>query len=275
MQESLRLYINDRLTECECLYNIKVLGWFLRSRNIFRENSDLDIVFIFLNDRNKTCRAIHDIIGYGLDFWGWCLEDALQTLKISNERYYERGILEDFYLSNEHKRGGLGYFGGVFWMVGNPESGGEEFFLSSGQEALRKICEKRLVVEYLIGVIDGRIAQAEYSGYMTSYMYLNSLWRVLVAENIIKGDEPGKTNFIYLVDELVWDKEIREVIFKLLSVYGKSISKHSQRMFIPILNDFLEEKFDEIKKGSKEILPQHERTYLQAIDELKCIAIEG
>jgi hypothetical protein len=74
--------INARIKQCEDFYEIEALFWFASGSIImgtYRENSDMDIKFIY-RCKKKKVSGIHDIIGYGLDFWGWDIEDIFLFL---------------------------------------------------------------------------------------------------------------------------------------------------------------------------------------------------
>lgn len=269
MNKEIITFINNRLQKCEQFYNIKVLAWFPRDRGIYRKNSDLDIVFLFKRGFNSNCSAIHDIIEYGFDFWGWNIEDAVKTLAISNENYYSKAgkEIEDIYLSKEHARGGLGYFGGVYWMVGNTCTNG---IGKEIENTLLNIMEKRIIVNYLIKGIAKRIDILEYEGRLSSYEYLNSIWRILLGKGIMEGNLPGKTDFKYLLKSYA-DECILDPVNDLWKTYENALGKHSQRFDIPVISDYIIKEYTGLKKETIKLEPEKKEIYLREIDWLKNI----
>lgn len=270
MNDEIRRYVDERMKRCEEMYGITVIAWFLRDRGMPRKNSDLDFVFLFKNKDNEKCKAIHDIIGYGFDFWGWDICDAFETIMRSHDNFYinPNAEIKDIYLSGEHKRSGLGYFGGIFWMVGNPEVGGNAEFLTNGVRLLDELMEKKIIVNYLVAPLKERIDKINYTNGMSSYEYLNTLWRLAVAKNILLGGEPGETDFPTLIHQFA-DGEILSVINSLMSVYKGALSKYSQRFTINSLNAYICAEYESIVLEMIELLPEKEEKSMSILESLK------
>lgn len=269
MNDAVYNYIGERMKQCEEVYHITVIAWFLRNRGILRKNSDLDIVFLFKNKNNGNCKAIHDIIGYGFDFWGWDIYDAYETILRSHEQFYMNPMAEmkDIYLSAEHKRGGLGYFGGLYWMVGNPEVGGNTDYLSNGVDLLDKLMERKIVVNYLIAPIRGRVDRVSYTNCMSSYEYLNTLWRLMLAKNILAGGKPGETDFVELIHRFVGGETLLS-IKSLLIIYRRALSKCSQTFALTSLNSYISMEYDSIASETIKLMPEKEKSERDSMERL-------
>ncbi len=274
MNDVICRYIDERMKRCEEIYDISVIAWFLRDKGTPRKNSDLDIVFLFKNRADRKCRAIHDIIGYGFDFWGWDVCDAIETVKCSHENFYKNptGELKDIYLSAEHKRGGLGYFGGLYWMVGSQIAGGDARFLSDGVELLDQIMERKIIVNYLIAPLGERVERLQYTNGMASYEYLNTLWRLELARSILAGGKPGETDFVELADRFI-EGEILTLIKSLMHVYKDSLSKYSQRFALEPLNAFIADELGNVTAEMMKLVPEREKSSLNLLDRLSNLVI--
>lgn len=270
MNDAIYGYINERMRRCEEVYDIAVIAWFLRDRGILRKNSDLDIGFLFKSRNSGKCRAIHDIIGYGFDFWGWDIYDAYETVLRSHEQFYVHPEIEmkDVYLSAEHQRGGLGYFGGLYWMVGNREVGGNKEFLSDGIELLDKLMEKKIVVNYLVAPLAGRVNKMGYTNGMSSYEYLNTLWRLMLARNILAGGKSGETDFVELAHRFAGGEALSS-IESLLHVYRRALSKHSQRFAIMSLNSYISREYESIASEMMKLTPEKEKSGGDTMNKLR------
>lgn len=269
MNDVIRRYVDERLRRCEEIYNIDVIAWFLRDKGMPRKNSDLDIVFLFKNKADRKCRAIHDIIGYGFDFWGWDIYDALETVMRSHEYFYSNPTteLKDIYLSAEHKRGGLGYFGGLYWMVGNREAGGNADFLSDGVKLLESLMERKIIINYLIAPLKGRVDNIGYTNSMSSYEYLNTLWRLALSRSLLAGGKPGETDFVKLAERFIVGEAL-SITKSLLLVYRGSLSKYSQRFALAPLNAFIEEEFGDVQTNMQKLSPEREKCSRDILGEL-------
>lgn len=272
MNDVICRYIDERMKRCEEIYDINVIAWFLRDRGMPRKNSDLDIVFLFKNRADRKCRAIHDIKGYGFDFWGWDIYDALETVTRSHEYFYlnPSAELEDIYISEEHKRGGLGYFGGLYWMVGNQQVGGNTFFLSDGVALLNSLMERKIVVNYMMAPLKARVDKMCYMNGMSSYEYLNTLWRLELSRSILEGGKPGETNFIELANRFIEGETLLHVK-SLLHVYRDSLSKYSQRFALASLNAFIVKEFGNVMAEMEKLVPEraeNSRDIMTRLEEL-------
>lgn len=270
MNDVICRYIDERMKRCEEIYDINVIAWFLRDKGIPRKNSDLDIVFLFKNRADRKCRAIHDIIGYGFDFWGWDIYDALETVARSHEYFYlnPSAELEDIYISAEHKRGGLGYYGGIFWMVGNSQIGGNASFLKEGIALLNEIMEKKIIISYLLEPLEKRIETIEYTNCLSSYEYLNTLWRLLVSQNILLGGKSGETNFTEMANKYVGEETLPWIKI-LINVYNRALSKHSQRFSCVPLNKYVIMEFKCLKLEMEKLLPEKEKRFNSVMKNLE------
>lgn len=272
MDEVVFQSIQDRVMLCKDRYEITPLSWFVRDRGIYRSNSDLDIVFIFKNFGKTKCAAIHDIIGYGLDFWGWDIHDLIQIIKISNESYYAKPFEnpEDIYLSSEHRRAGLGYFGGVYWGVGNKQSWEAELYSNQIVHLLNHVMEVKIIVSYLLNGVRSRVENLQYNVFLTSYEYLNSLWRILLSKSILAGNLPGQTNFGHLVDTYM-DEGLIVLVNELINVYAKALGKHSQRFTIPEMNQYIINEYFDLQRKMGTLTPEKKDTFYQDIIKLENI----
>ena len=119
MPESFIRTVNDRLVRIKALTGINILFWSLRGSldiGIYRNNSDADIIFVFTSS-NPGYRAFHDIVGHGIDLWGWNIEDVLRTIQFCSENDLQIIINNQCSISSEHRRGSLSYYFGLYVTI--------------------------------------------------------------------------------------------------------------------------------------------------------------
>lgn len=257
--------IEKRMRECEAQYNIKVLLWSFRGSidiGIYRKNSDLDLVFIYKNLSDAPIAAIHDIIGYGFDFWGWNIEDTVKTIQMNNENYYNNvnRVIQDFYISQEHQRGGLGYFSGVYCSLGNENIGGESFAIKRLMPILSNVMEKRVLINHVLTGVRSMTETIQSTGTLNANHYLYGMWRILLSLHIYYGGLPGESNIDFLFQKYGTEK-IREEFEFLRKNYKNSLAKGTQRYRLLSLNKFMTEKYNELSEKAFSLLPEKEYQY--------------
>lgn len=264
--------IERKLMSCEETYGIKVLFWSFRGSldiNISRKNSDLDIVFVFKNRTGNRISAIHDIIGYGFDFWGWDIEDAVRTIEINNDSFYQNNVeYKNIPLTKEHARGGLTYYSGIYCYLGSEKSGSNLAEINILCDKLMGVMEKRVLISHVLAGVEKELDALEINGGMSACDYLYIIWRVLLAEHICKGGKPGESELDSLMP-LYMDLETMDIVNRLRSIYKNSLSKHSQFFKIEELNIFICNKFNFLKKRSEVLAPQHEGDAKDKMEDLK------
>ncbi len=274
MELSLRMknMIEKKLASCEEMYGVRVLFWSFRGSldiDISRKNSDLDLMFVFKNRMGKKIAAIHDIVGYGFDFWGWDIEDAIKTIELNNTSFYESGAAyKNIPLTKEHARGGLTYYSGIFCYLDNNKSGSNLKEISELEEKLANVMEKRVLISHIVAGVGNRLARLEIEEGMSACDYLYTIWRVLLAEHVYRDGMPGESEIDFLMP-LYMDKENMETVNRLRRIYKDSISKHTQFFKIENLNQFIRDKYTYLEKVSEEIKPKHQEDLKARIHEIR------
>lgn len=274
MELSVRMrdMVEKKLASCEETYGVKVLFWSFRGSldvNISRKNSDLDLIFVFKNRTGNKVAAIHDIIGYGFDFWGWDIEDAVRTIELNNNSYYQNPAeCQNLPLTKEHARGGLTYYSGIYCYFGNIKSGsfGEE--MKTLSDKLMGVMEKRVLISHILDGMEGELDKLEINGGMSACDYLYAVWGVLMAEHVYKGGLPGEGEIDPLI-KLYMDGETADVVNRLRRIYKNSLSKHTQFFKIEEINVFIRNKFQFLQKVSGKLTPQHSLDMQEKIEGLK------
>ncbi len=274
MELSLRMkkMIESKLASCEEMYGVKVLFWSFRGSldiNISRKNSDLDLMFVFKNLTENRVAAIHDIVGYGFDFWGWDIEDAIQTIEINNNSFYENSSdYKNIPLSSEHARGGLTYYSGIYCYLGNKKSGSNIKEINAIKNRLTDVMEKRILISHILAGVQDNLDRIEIDGGMSACDYLYLIWRVLMAEHVYRDGLPGESEIDMLMMSYM-DQETMNLVNKLRNVYKNSLSKHSQFFRICELNTFIRNKFIFFEGIGEKLKPQHEETAKDRIESFK------
>lgn len=274
MELSLRMkeMIESKLASCEEMYDVQVLFWSFRGSldiDISRKNSDLDLIFVFRNRTKNKVAAIHDIVGYGFDFWGWDIEDAIKTIEINNSSFYANcSDYQNIPLTKEHARGGLTYYSGIYCFLGNKKSGSNINKIEDLKEKLANVMEKRVLISHILAGVKSGLAKLEIEGGMSACDYLYTIWRVLLAEHVYKGGMPGESEIDFLMP-LYMDKETMETVNRLRVIYKDSISKHSQFFRIINLNNYIDNKYVYLEKAGKELKPEYETDMKARIEEIK------
>lgn len=264
--------IETKLADCERVYNVKVLFWSFRGSidaGIFRKNSDLDLVFVFKNMSADKVVAIHDIVGYGFDFWGWNIEDVIKTIEINNYSFYEKR--DDFHnisLSHEHARGGLTYHYGIYCWLNNSRSGSNLINVDELRNKLACIIEKRVLISHILAGVEAGLTKLETENGMSACDYLYMTWRVLLAEHVFNGGMPGESDIDMLMN-LYMDKKTAMVVNRLKYIYRDSLSKHAQFFIIEELNKFISDKYNYLRKIIKDLKPENEKILGSKIKEIK------
>jgi len=254
-------YINSRIKKCEDLYNIETLFWFgvgSLVTGIFRKNSDLDIRFIYKCKGEKVA-AIHDIVGYGFDFWAWDITDVLLFLQNGGKDV----------LSSEHARGSLDYCAGIFSMLGNEISGQYNSSYDKATDHLVKLFSKKICIEYFINLAQNIYLKREQSHILSYYEYLNCIEYLLACEHILENGLPGDIHICKLSKKYL-DESMLYLLNELIAAYRDSASKHAQKKDIPLFNDFISNKLSELTAKSRAI-EDDTSNVLENINELKQI----
>jgi len=274
MELSVRMknMVEKKLASCEEVYGVKVLFWSFRGSlniDISRKNSDLDVIFVFKNRMENKIAAIHDIIGYGFDFWGWDIEDAVRTIEINNQSYYQNRIAyKNIPLTHEHARGGLTYYSGIYCYFGSAKSGSNIEGISALEHRLLSVMEKPVLMFHILVDVGEQLDKLEIEGGMSACDYLYAVWGVLQAEHVYRGGLPGESEIDPLMEQYM-DQDTKHITNRLRSIYKNSLSKHAQFFQIEELNVFIRNRYFLLKKVSEELTPQYKADAQNRIDELK------
>ena len=274
MELSIRMrnMIETKLADCERVYDVKVLFWSFRGSidiGISRKNSDLDLIFVFKNMSENQVAAIHDIVGYGFDFWGWNIEDAIKTIEINNNSFYQkRDGFQNIPLSSEHARGGLTYYSGIYCWLNNSRSGSNLKEADELKKKLENIAEKRVLISHILDGVESGLSKLEIENGMSACDYLYTTWRVLLAEHVYHGGMPGESEIDLLMSHYM-DEKTKEVVNRLRAIYKNSLSKHAQFFSIEDLNVFISKKFNYLKTLLKELEPEKEGNLSEKIRDIK------
>lgn len=260
--------IEKRMRECEVQYQIKVLLWSFRGSidiGIYRKNSDLDLVFIYKNLGSTKISAIHDIIGYGFDFWGWDIEDVIKTVWTSNEIYYNNinKVIDNYYISKEHSRGGLGYFSGIYCSIGNENIGGDSFAINELIPIFSDVMEKRILINNILSGVKDMIDTIQSFGALNANQYLYGIWRILLSLHVYHGGLPGESNIDFLLQGQN-EEDIIEEFDLLRKNYKDSLAKGTQRYRLLSLNKFMHDNYFKLEEKIISLLPENKDRYKES-----------
>lgn len=252
-------FIDERMKLCERRYNIQILFWTFRGSldiGIYRRNSDLDLIFVY-KSLGEKCAAIHDIVGYGFDFWGWDIEDALTTIEENHHQYYRYNRTSPYLLSAQHLRGGLSYYWGFFCCLNNQRAKYYDQFYDVAYPIMNQMFEKRLLIEHILVGVPGICDTIRFQNYLSSNDYLYTVWRLLLSNHILHGGLPGESDIHDLMKAYL-ENTTACVTEKLIQTYRKALSKSSQMFEIKELNDYILSEYDRIFADSSNLHPEHE-----------------
>lgn len=244
VDKNVETFIDKRMNEIEKQYGVEVLFWFARgsvTSGIFRDNSDLDLAFVYKCSGKEKVAAIHDIIGYGLDFWGWEIGDALKTLKNSHFEYQ----------SEEHRRAGLDYYYGLYCAFGNYFAKGYNLFFDKTKDVFMsafspKICSELFL--YKAQEIYEKLLKNKTLSYAD---YLNCTEYILCTIHILKGGLPGDVHIRKLARSFL-PGDIKNTLKDILKKYKTSLRKNSQIMSIEVLNRYFCEALPKLKESIRD-----------------------
>jgi len=274
MDKIVTQFIEKRIRMLEELHHIHVLIWAFRGSldiGIYRENSDLDIIFIFRNLEKSKISAIHDIIGHGFDLWGWDIDDVIKTIRINTALYCqnEHKSFETVTLSQEHDRGSLAYHFGVFCAYGSKNIGGNPLFLEEAPAIFGQIMEKRVMMnDIMLGVKNAR-EKIVSTGTLSANEYLYTVWRILLSQHVFSGGLPGEADMSVLLDK--YGSQIANEVFDLNLKYKKARAKHSLRIKSAILNEFIVQESAEIERKSLSLSPENRDHLDQSIQDMHAL----
>ena len=271
---NVRNMIEERLTDCEERYGVKVLFWAFRGSldiGISRKNSDLDLIFVFKNMMEKKVSAIHDIIGYGFDFWGWDIEDAIRTIEINSQSFYEKGNgYKTLSLSKEHARGGLTYYSGIYCCFNKEKAGSNLKEIDNLVKKFIDVMERKILILHILSGVQNSIVRLNVEGGMSACDYLYTIWRLLLSECVYKEGIIGESQITLLMTKYL-DERNKEIVNGLRKVYKNSLSKHSQFFEIRELNELIFSKIDFLNGVLQDMEPQNNIEFQDKINEIKKI----
>lgn len=252
--------IEEKIRAVERKYGIKAMFWCTRGSmhaEIYRKNSDLDILYVFQKKGVTEINAVHDIVGYGFDLWGWNIEQVLLTVKQNLKQIY-LGKMNYWVLSKEYRRGNLMYYGGIYCALGN-----ENYY---------RLDKKWSIFENVLwNAFEPCILQMEFmhefyemkrrivSGVPITFCdYLNTISDLLLLEHVLKGGMPGQANIYYLAKLYLPDFH-QGVLYHLLSEYQNAIGKYEQRAYISELNELILERVERLLDIEKDSIKGSDR----------------
>ncbi len=267
LERSLIDHINIKLKEVESLYHIKVLCWYCRGSlgmGRHRRNSDFDIGFIFLNlsKQNMMIHAVHDIVGWGVDAWGWSIEDALKCIEDS-QKLLSNGLneLSVIYPNREYARVEFNYFNDIYMCVDNPISEVGGIFRERVIPVLKDIMEIPLIINYTLHYTKKMIVNPS-KGYLTSTSnYLKGIWYLLICKSFICGDYMKIIDVVELA-RIHCPAEVIKTIETLRNRYMNALTKNSQELKSTILDDYTIKEYQEIMRIFRKSAPKHSLEYV-------------
>lgn len=271
LNNELEYYINEKMSQYEDAYDIKVLCWWLRgtiNMGMYRKNSDLDIAFLF-QDKNKKCKGLHDLYKHGLDLWGVEIDEIVQTIQINNKNYYENKDSRLITLSSAHTRAGCNYYFGIYSAIGSEWVINSTSFLTDLEKNFLKIGEPVLMAKQLLGFVETRIEDIDFFGKLYLYDYLMSIWRLLLADKILSGGMPGDNNIIKLAKQSL-DTDLYKDILYRLSQYRQSEEKKAIYVEDNLLNTFIVQKYGQMREILRAFEPKYKKNvYKEEMRKIK------
>ena len=270
VNNELECYVNEKMNQYEDAYGIKVLCWWLRGTiniGMYRKNSDLDIAFIF-KDKSRRCKGIHDLYEHGMDLWGVEVEEIIQTIWINNESYYKNKDSKLITLSSAHTRAGCNYYFGIYSAIGNEWVIDNMSFLADLKEHFLRIGEPVLMAKQLLGFVKARIEEITFFDKLYLYDYLMAIWRMLLADKILKGGMPGDNNLVKLAQDSMNIDLHKDILYRLKQ-YKQSGGKRAIYVEDNLLNTFIVQKYGQVNKMLKAFEPKCKDTYKEKIKKIK------
>lgn len=264
--------IEMRLKRCEQQYQIRVLSWALRGSlaiGIYRKNSDLDLIFLYQCCGEKVS-GIHDIVGYGLDFWGWDIQDALEMISLNHKNYYENpaDFTKSVTLSPQHTRGSLDYFQGFYCFVGNSDAVSKSRLFPETKDLFQKIMEKRIVLSHFISRLNSFSSHITLHGSLNSHDYLYAVWMILISRHLLHNGLPGEWKIRYLMDQYL-EPSCQGDMETLLDKYKTALSKGSQILRNDRLNDYIQRNNHTLATQFQKLRPENENCFDIYFEEIR------
>ncbi len=237
--------INTRIRQIERLMGITVIFWSLRGSldiGIYRNNSDADIICVYTS-QDKGKRAFHDIVGHGLDIWGWIFEDAIETIKFCSNNKQEIVRIKQCAITNEHIRGSLSYYFGIFVMLGNPFSVSVYNNESIRTDLWQKVYHPKIVLLEMQSRLEKTYRKVKTGEKLNGNECIYSLWYVLMEKSVIDQNLPGDNKIHDLLD-LYADDDLKEEFQRLHILYKRGSTKKGQMFCLPAINSFVSKTYE-------------------------------
>lgn len=268
MPEYLESMINKRLTLIEELTNVHVLFWSLRGSldvGIYRDNSDIDVIFVYsCADKNK--KALHDIVGHGLDLWGWIIDDVLDTIEFCSTNGLDDLIKNKCALTAEHARGSLSYYFGLYVCLGNCFSKSRDGFLEKTANTWLELYNPNIVIAELYCHMLPIYSKISSKGIVSGSQCVYGLWYALMIKGICDRMLPGENKIRDLLVRYGND-DLTNRFYEIHSIYKRGAGKNAQFFDDEVINSFIISsfKFAERKLGDFSLPNYNKKTILELI----------
>lgn len=266
LNQELIEYIERHRIDYEKRYGIKIYTWFVRKstiRGLSRKSSDLDVVFLFLDDKDKF-KLIFERADRRNEFQCYSLKDAWKLLLDNKKNVMESADFKIVEASDTLKHYVFDYYNGVACSIGNPYIYRNPEYVDF--ENLVKECYEPLVAARQLFKEGEDIYRKLEIGYEVSLnQMINALWSVNAAITILCGRDPGDVDIRNMRMEYLSPEEKNRII-KMVAFFKKSNQKQSNysrfsdekkilRKLLNVYFDF-EEKYEcvdiDIEKIEKE-----------------------
>lgn len=227
--DDLRKLVEDRLKNIEALTGVEVLFWSLRGSmdvGIYRYNSDIDVVFVFRSE-TKRIRAIHDIIGHGLDLWGWIEDDVYSTVDYCESTSFNQLIECQCSISAEHKRGSLSYYFGLYVCLGNPFCIDRKGFFDGHRAEFLKRYSPTIVIIEMLSRLKAARDKIINGDNLFGNECLYGIWYSLMIRGVYENRLPGDNKIMNLLKEY-GDNELMDCFVSIHNDYKRSAYKRAQ-----------------------------------------------
>lgn len=246
MPESFKKTVNDRLARIQAMAGIKPLFWSLRGSldiGIYRNNSDADIIFVF-SSTDQDYRAFHDIVGHGIDLWGWNIEDALKTIRFCSTNDLKIIKKDQCAISDEHRRGSLSYYFGLYVTIGNDFCVDLDGFLTSSYDRWIQLYNPTIAIAEMQGRLEPICQKIKNGQDLSGNECVYGLWYALMEKSLQRDRLPGDNKISTLIDCYGNAGLLNE--FKTIhNYYKESSGKKGQKFKNVAINDWLINSFDE------------------------------
>lgn len=240
-------YIEEKITEYECRYDICVLLWFVRKsfmRGLERKSSDLDIVFVFTDVCHK--KMIFERADRRVEIQCWNLEDILDIIITNRERAFKDRAFRIYYKEDFFKHYILDYYNGFYCGLGSALAGDRNGFLDRCEKNLWRIYEPLVPAWMFYLELKEQLGNLKEGYFLSLNEFLNAVWCGLEGIHLMEGGRPWEAD-IKQLSSAYFDNRDYELVCCMVSYFKNTVQKQSNFLNSGKVNRILNELSDRLK----------------------------